>query len=202
MFYFSNGKPKVFTMCIVLWTLVHGVLAWNGFYEKLDTTPPRFIIVLIPVLLMIGVLFNKKHLKTLVENRDLKVSTFLHVLRIPMEIILLYLMIYGLIPELMTFEGRNFDIIAGITAPLVGYLFVKGKLSKKSLLVWNIIGLFLILFIVVNALLSAELPIQQFAFDQPNKAVMLFPYMLLPATVVPIVIFTHVIDIVKLLRES
>jgi len=118
-----------------------------------------------------------------------------------MEIVLLQLFIHKMIPELMTFEGRNFDIIMGITAPIIGFLYLKKWLRKKGLLVWNIIGLCLILFILLNGLLSAELPFQQFGFEQPNRALAYFPFVLLPATVVPIVIWTHLTDIIKLIRE-
>jgi hypothetical protein len=68
-------------------------------------------------------------------------------------------------------------------------------------LAWNSIGLCFILFILFNGVLSAELPFQQFAFDQPNKAINYFPFILLPATIVPIVIWTHLSDILKLINE-
>ncbi len=118
-----------------------------------------------------------------------------------MEIVLLQLFIHKMIPELMTFEGRNFDIIMGITAPIINFLYIKKWLGKKGLLGWNMIGLCLILFILVNGLLSAELPFQQFGFEQPNKAVTYFPFVLLPATVVPIVVWTHLTDIIKLIKK-
>ena len=50
-------------------------------------------------------------------------------------------------------------------------------------------------------LLSAELPIQQLAFDQPIKAIAFFPYILLPAVVVPLVIYIHLSDIILIRRE-
>jgi len=118
-----------------------------------------------------------------------------------MEFVLLYLFIYDMIPQLMTFEGRNFDIIAGVTALIVGMLYAKGKVSEKILLVWNVLGLILILFILINGILSAELPIQQFAFEQPNRALNYFPFILLPAIVVPLVIYSHITDIIKLRSE-
>jgi len=102
----------------------------------------------------------------------------------------------------MTFEGRNFDIIMGITAPVIGLLLINRKLNTKVLFVWNIVGLLLVSFILFNGLLSAEVPFQQFAFDQPNRAVAYFPFVLLPATVVPIVIWTHISDIIKLSKQS
>jgi len=42
----------------------------------------------------------------------------------------------------MTFEGSNFDILAGLSAPLVFYLgFVKINLTKNTLLLWNAVCL-------------------------------------------------------------
>jgi hypothetical protein len=106
-----------------------------------------------------------------------------------------------MLPELMTFNGRNFDILMGITAPIVGYFFMVNKVGKKGLLIWNIIGLILVLSILTNGLLSAELPFQQFGFDQPNRGINYFPFVLLPALIVPIVIWTHLSDIIKLKNE-
>lgn len=98
----------------------------------------------------------------------------------------------------MTFEGRNFDIIAGITAPLIGLLFLKNIIGRNALIVWNVIGLFLVLFVFANGILSSELPIQMFGFDQPTKALNYFLFIFFPATIVPIVIYSHLTDIVKL----
>lgn len=121
--------------------------------------------------------------------------------RLPIEIILLQLFIYRMVPELMIFEGINFDIIMGITAPIMGLLLWRNKLSKKVLLAWNVFGLLLITIILVVGILSAELPFQQFGFDQPNRAVTYFPFVLLPALIVPLVIWTYISDILKLKME-
>ncbi len=142
-----------------------------------------------------------RQLDAAIAVRDLKLSAFLHTIRIPIELMLFQLFVHGLIPELMTFEGRNFDILAGITAPIVGALYYYDKISDQALRLWNCIALGLVLFILINALLSAELPFQQFAFDQPNKAVMQFPAVLLPAIIVPLVIYNHLVDIVALTRR-
>jgi hypothetical protein len=102
----------------------------------------------------------------------------------------------------MTFEGRNFDLISGLTAPLVYYFgMVRKKLGVNTMLVWNFACLLILLFTVSNAILSAPTPFQKFAFDQPAIAVFYFPFIWLPGVVVPLVIFSHLISIRVLLKE-
>lgn len=201
LFYVSNNKPKKLLLLILFWSGLHSVLAYFGFYQNTTTIPPRYAIVLLPVILMLIYGILPKQIDWVIKNRNIKLSTFLHTIRIPMEIVLFYLYCYKTIPKLMTFEGRNFDILAGITAILVGVLLLKNKINKKVLLLWNVVGLCLILFIFINAILSSELPFQQFGFEQPNRAVNYFPFILLPAVVVPIVIYTHLSDIIMLKKE-
>lgn len=201
LFHYSNGKPKRLTLFIILWSITQSALAYAGFYQITDSIPPRFGLVLIPatVLIIYGLL--PKHQKTIFEKRDTKISTFLHSVRLPVEIVLFGLFTHKMIPELMTFEGRNYDIMLGITAPIIGWLFIKKKVNKQVLLLWNIVGLGFVLFILVNVILSAELPFQQFGFEQSNRGINYFPFVLLPATIVPIVIWTHLSDIIKLKKE-
>jgi len=201
LFYYANSKPKLIAVIIVLWSAIHSVLAFNGFYQNTSAFPPRFVLVLLPTTLLIIYGLLPKQRQWFIENRNIKISTFLHSIRVPVEIVLFQLFVYEQVPKLMTFEGRNFDILIGITAPIIGLLFLKDLINKKVLLVCNVIGLAFIFFIFFNGLLSAELPFQQFGFEQPNRAVSYFPFVLLPATIVPIVIFTHITDLIKLKKE-
>ncbi len=202
IFYYSNGKPKKVILAILIYSLIQSVLAYVGFYQVVEGMPPRFTLVIIPTIIFLVYGLLPKQQKWINQNRNTKISIFLHVIRFPVEIVLWQLFIYKMVPELMTFEGRNFDILAGITAPIVGLLFLKNKIGKRIVLIWNFLGLGLILFILFNGVLSAELPFQQFGFDQPNRAVAYFPFILLPAVIVPIVIWTHLSDILKLMRSN
>ena len=101
----------------------------------------------------------------------------------------------------MTFEGRNFDVLAGLTAPVIGTLILTKRAGNGLLIAWNVAALCLVSFILINGILSAELPFQQFGFEQPNRAVNYFPFVLLSAVIVPIVLYTHLTDLILLLKE-
>jgi hypothetical protein len=92
----------------------------------------------------------------------------------------------------MTFEGRNADILIGITSPIVfWFAFRQGRADRRLLIVWNLLGLISLLNIVTIAVLSIPSPVQQFGFDQPNIAVGQFPFIWLPGIIVPVVLFSH-----------
>lgn len=201
LYWISNENSGKFILFVLVVSIIHSIAAYQGFYLDFETTPPRFMLILIPstLVLLYGLLPGVR--KKVMKNRDLQLSPFMHIIRVPVEIVLLYLFLNGAVPELMTFEGRNFDILSGITAPIVGALYVRGQLSSKLMLTWNVVCLFLVLFILTNGVLSAPLPFQQFAFDQPNVGVAHFPFVLLPAIIVPTVIYTHIIDIFLLRKR-
>ena len=125
--------------------------------------------------------------------------TLLHVVRIPVELVLFGLFVQGAVPQLITFEGWNWDILVGLTTPVVYCLaFWKNVLGTKSLLLRNIVGLASLLNIVTTALLAVPTSFQRFAFDQPKVAVFHFPFVWLPACVVPIVLLAHLVAIWRL----
>ncbi|ABG59534.1 hypothetical protein [Cytophaga hutchinsonii] len=200
-FYEAAGRSKTTLIVLLAWITLQALISTTGFYTVTDSLPPRFLLLVIPPLLTILVLFNTSQGKDFIDRLDVKVLTLLHVVRIPVEIVLFCLFLYKQVPELMTFEGRNLDILSGISAPFIYYYgYVKQKLSQTVLLAWNIICMGLLLNIVVYAVLSTPVPFQQFAFDQPNVAVLYFPFVWLPCCVVPLVLLSHLVSIRKLLK--
>lgn len=102
----------------------------------------------------------------------------------------------------MTFESRNFDVLSGLSAPLVYYYgFVKRQLPRGVLIVWNVVFLGLLLNIVFMAALSVPSPFQQLAFEQPNVAILYFPFVWLPSVVVLLVLLAHVAALRQLTRR-
>lgn len=196
-----SGKKVVvpFAVAALLWLALQSVLGYTGFYRHYNSIPPRFLMAVLPPLAVIaGVLLYKPALH-FVKNIPLATLTWLHTMRILVEIVLYYCFLQSAIPQIMTFGGRNFDIIAGLTAPLIAYFGAqKGILQKRHILLWNIICVGLLLNVVITGVLSAPFPFQQFGFSQPNIAVFYFPFTLLPAFIVPAVLFCHLAAIAKL----
>ena len=123
---------------------------------------------------------------------DMKRMTYVHTVRVPVELCIFALFTYGLMPESMSFEGRNWDVFSGLTAPLIAYFSYQSRVLPKWILIgWNTLCLALVLQVVSTGILAAPSVIQQFDFDQPNVAVLLFPYVWLPAIVVPVVFIRH-----------
>ncbi|MES2587363.1 MAG: hypothetical protein V4622_00200 [Bacteroidota bacterium] len=200
-FYKASNYSKITLLILLAYLVIQSFIGISGFYTVTNTIPPRFILLFLPpLLLMIGLFVTKKGRKY-IDHLDVKPLTILHIIRIPIEIVLFCLFMHKVVPELATFEGRNFDILSGITSPFIYYFgFVKKKLNKNIILLWNFICLGLLINIVTYAVLSAPFPFQQFAFDQPNIAVLYFPFNLLPAIVVPLVLFSHLVVIRRILK--
>ena len=204
LFYRAAHRSRLTLAVLVAWLALQAVLGLNGFYAAAPyALPPRVLLALLPpVMVMAGLLVTTRG-QTYLLGLRLEVLTLLHSIRIPVEVALLALYYHHAVPQLMTFEGRNWDIFSGLSAPVVYYLvFRRSLLGYKALLGWNLLCLGLVLNILVNALLSAPGPLQQFAFEQPNMAVMYYPFVWLPSCLVPLVLISHAAAFCQLAKPT
>ncbi|TGL60672.1 hypothetical protein [Leptospira sarikeiensis] len=199
---FSTRKSWLGSLFILLvlasWLVLQTVLSISGFYLVTDTFPPRFLCMVLPPLLFLILLFLLPAGRDWIDKIPPESLVYLHLSRIPVELVLYWLAMYGWLPIHMTFVGWNFDILVGLTAPIIAYLILnKPSGSKNLILLWNIIGLIFLFNIVFLGILSAPGPFQKLSFETPNKAVLQFPYVWLPSFVVPSVLFAHIVSIRK-----
>jgi hypothetical protein len=201
----TKSKSTTIFFVLACWLALQALLTFKNVYNT-DTNsfPPRIILMgIFPLMMTILLLFATSKGRQFIDSLPLKNLIYLNIVRIPVEIVLFWLFLNKAIPGLMTFEGRNFDILAGITAPFIAYFgLAKQRISKQLILIWNVISLGLLINIVVNALLSVPSPIQKFAFDQPNIAILNFPFSWLPTFIVPVVLFGHLTSIRQLLNKE
>jgi hypothetical protein len=202
LFYKATKKSSLFLIIISGWIIIQSCIGITGFYENTSSLPPRFALLIFPPLVFTCILFISKKGRFFLDSLDNKTLTILHIVRIPVEISLYYLFIAKVIPQEMTFEGRNLDIIAGITAPIIYYFgYTKNSLPKAILILWNIICVGLLMNIVVVAVLSTATALQQFGFNQPNIAIAFFPFNLLACVIVPLVLLAHSVTLRNLITK-
>lgn len=196
LFVRAHRKPGPLVWVLLGYAALQYGVAATGFYENTEVLPPRFLLNIVPAVFAVLWLFLSKKGKAFAAGFLPERILWVHVVRIPVEVILFGLFTIGLLPEIMTFAGRNFDIVAGITAPIIWYLAYSRKVLSPGLLkAWHVFALLLLLNIVVTAILSVELPFQQFGFEQPNVGVLMAPFNLLPAVVVPLVLVGHIVGL-------
>ncbi|HYI77842.1 MAG TPA: hypothetical protein VEW65_09500 [Chryseolinea sp.] len=193
IWFYLATKSKTFLLVATGWTLLQTTLGLSGIYQDTQTMPPRLMLFgIFPTLVFITATFLTAKGKRFIDNINLQTLTYFHSIRIPVEIVLALLFYQGVVSVYMTFEGTNFDLFSGITAPIAGYFAFRTTIkNKKLLLLWNIVCLILLLNVVITAVFAFPSPFQKLAFDQPNIAVLYFPFSLLPSVIVPTVLFGH-----------
>lgn len=193
---------KIVASLLIIWMIGQGIIASTGFYTNTTTSPPRFMAMLLPPVTFILIVFATRKGRNFIDLLRPDQLTLLHIVRIPVEFCLFALYSHQLVPQLMTFEGINFDIISGITAPLIAYLgYHKKVFNKTVLLIWNLICLGLLVNIAFHGILSVPSTFQRFGFEQPNIGLTYFPYVFLPGLIVPTVLFAHLSSIRQLLNR-
>jgi len=188
--FYKATQSKIALIIMLTWIIIQSIIALTGFYKITGTIPPRFAILIVPPVILIFVLAFSTRGRNFINRIDLKTLTWIHTLRIPVEFVLYGLFIYKAIPQIMTFEGRNWDIFSGISAPFIIYLgFRHGRINRKLLLAWNIISLALLINIVSIALFTSPFPFRT------------VPFIWLPCCVVPLVLMAHIVAIRRLLTN-
>lgn len=196
LFYFATKKTKTVLIIYPIWALFIGVLTYLGFFLNTNTIPPRILLILVGATAY--VLYFYRNIS--IENISINYLLAIHVLRIPVEMSLLALYENGKVPQMMTYEGLNFDIFSGISATILLIYNILGKKEIPSTLfrIWNYLCLVLLFIIVSIGILSAPSFLQRLSFEQPNVAVLIFPFSFLPAIVVPTVLLAHLFILKKI----
>ena len=187
---------------VVALGVVHWALAQAGLYADATTFPPPQLALLAPVLLALLVTVVLPKGRAWLRGLPLFALTAIHVLRLPVELVLHDAYGAGLVPQDMTYSGFNFDILSGITAiPLLLWLRSARPPGRRVLILWNLCCVVLLCVVVGTAVLSIPSTVQRINFHQPNVLVTTTPWVLLPAVLVPSVLFAHVAALVQLLSR-
>jgi hypothetical protein len=195
--------PGVAGLGLIGWLALTGSLAIRGFFQDWSRLPPRMLPApLVPLIGGLLLLFYSRQMRALLAATPLQWPIYLQSFRIVMEIILWLLFVQHRAPVLMTFEGRNVDILVGLTAIPVGYFcFVRKSWPRQVALWWNVIGVLVLLNVVVHAQLATPSPFRVFVTDPPVTFIGDWPYIWLPGFLVPLAWLMHAASIIQLRRS-
>lgn len=190
---------RVAGVALVGWLALTAVLAERGFFDDFRSLPPRFLPLFgLPLLTLLALTFSRRVaplLAAVPPAWPIAAQAF----RIPVEIVLWRLAVAGVIPELLSFHGRNVDILVGLTAPVVAYAcFVRRAWSPRVALWWNWAGIVILLNVVVHAQLSAPTPWGILETDPPTTFIADWPYVWLPGFLVPLAWLLHAVSLRQL----
>ena len=192
-----------FIWIIIIWGTTLTVLSLSGFLNEFSMFPPRmFIVLIIPLFTIIFLAFSKT-LTVILSAIPPQWLIYIQSFRVIVEVLLWILFIDHLLPVQMTFEGQNWDILVGITAPVIGYLcFHGGRYRRNVAIIWNVSGLLLLLNIVVIAILSMPTPARVFTNEPANTIIAIFPFVFLPGILVPVAYTMHIFSLKQLLASK
>lgn len=131
LFFLASRMNKLLILIVAVWLLAQALIALTGFYHYEKGFPPRFALAVLPPLFSVIMLFLLPRGRAFIDTLDLKHLTFLQTFRFPVELVLYWLYVASYIPSVMTFDGRNWDIITGITAPVIGFMYFTGHCGKR-----------------------------------------------------------------------
>lgn len=183
---------------LALWLFLTGALALSSFFMQVNALPPRMLIAAVPAILFAIYLARAKKTAQLLQGLSSHWIVAAQSFRFVIEVIFYLLLINNAIPELMTFEGRNFDIVIGATAPIVAWLYKSKKLNDTALRIWNYAGLAILMNVVIHGVLATPSPIQQIVTTPPNNFLLHFPFVWLPAVLVPTAFAGHLLSLRQL----
>lgn len=189
---------------LFLWFAYTFAIAKSGFLDDWSL-PPRFPMLLIfPVFIFIGVFLYKQQKSPVIAAIPKSWLIYYQSFRIVIESLFVASVGAGILHPEVTFEGYNYDIVFGATAPIIAYLvFNKKFFSEKVALAWNYLGLAVISVIIFLFVTTMYFP-AVWGSTEPlaAKGFLDFPYVLVASFLMPSAVFMHILSIIQLKRKD
>ncbi|MFK7922259.1 MAG: hypothetical protein AB8H47_09890 [Bacteroidia bacterium] len=192
----QNRYLLITTISLLAWMSFTAILAVNGVFSNFETLPPpMFINLIVPI---VGIIVWVRHpaTKSILAGIPLYWVPAFQGFRVIVEFLLWTLFVANLLPKQLSLEGYNFDVLSGILGIVLAISLYRGIPKPiRWLRLYNYIGLALLLTIVIMSILSMPTPFRQFMNDPSNKIMAQFPFVWLPATLVPLAFALHLVSL-------
>lgn len=183
------------------WLALTGALAAGGLLREFDSVPPPlFPLVAASLLLTLLAAFSPAGGR-LALGLPIAALIGFQAFRLPLELFLFQMERAGVAPAQMTFAGLNFDILTGLAAIPLAWLAARGRLPAWAALLWNLLGLGLLVNIVAISILSTPIPLRIFHEGPANTFIAEAPFIWLPTFLVMCALLGHLLLFRRLWRE-
>jgi hypothetical protein len=172
-----------------LWMALTATAAARG-WLRFDSPPTMLLVFAAVFAIALGIARSRVGLK-LVTGLPLEALVGFQGFRVLVELLLHRAYREGLMPVQMSYSGRNFDIVTGLTAIALGVWLASGRRSLRLVALWNVMGVGLLLNVLIVALLSAPTPFRVFMNEPSNIWVTQAPWIWLPAVMVLCAVMGH-----------
>jgi hypothetical protein len=181
---------------------------WFGAAGVYRTTESALPALLLAIAVVLPIATGLTIVRTSTTARDILAATPQHLL-IGVQVyrvlgaVFLVLLAQGRVPGAFANPAGWGDVLVGLSAPLVAWLYRTDAARWHGLAVlWNVFGLADLGVAIALGVLTAPGGLQRFAFDAPNSLIASFPLVLIPTVLVPISILLHLLSLRQLRRES
>ena len=175
------------------WLVALGLVAAAGVFLRDGRVQPYFLAAgLLPTIA--GIVFvTSRAAAPLLARTSSATLIGLQSFRVVVELVLWALALQGRLSPLLTFEGRNFDVLVGVTALPMAWLCLLRRAWLPAVAgVWNVAGIVILVSTVLTFVLSAPVPFQRIHTEPPTTIVATLPYIWLPGFLVPLAWTLHV----------
>lgn len=179
------------------WMIFTAIMAYSGILARFSSALPWIPLLVFAQLSFVLWLAWLSSWSNLLAGIPQYILVGLQAFRVPVELLLATLATRKLLALEMTYYGRNFDVLEGITAVLVAiWLRRRGENPLRTVvLLWNFMGLSLVTVVLVHGLLSVPYPSQLLHLSVPTFIIAYFPVVWLLTVLVPMAYLLHFISI-------
>ncbi|MBO6515708.1 MAG: hypothetical protein JJ975_04070 [Bacteroidia bacterium] len=198
----KTRKKRTLLIAMLLWQVYVLALGSSGFLASFDLPPRMPLLLILPLFTFIAVFLSRNKAKKWIQTIPTLWLTGLQSFRIVVETLFVFSVTAGILHENVTILGYNYDMIVGLTAPIMALVIYRSKTTPKKLLIaWNFFGIAVLACTVFVFLSTAFFPnIYGFETTPLSTDFGIYPYVLIPGFLMPTAIFVHVLSIVQLRR--
>jgi hypothetical protein len=179
-------------MAVVAWLLITALIAASGVLRWFDAIPPPFAVLVLAVV-AIGIAVPWSPLGArLVRGLPLWALVGSQVFRLPLELVMHRAYVEGMMPVQMSYSGRNYDILSGISAGVLALWLARGRVPHWVVAAWNMLAFALLVNVVTVAIVSTPV-FRWFGDERLNVWVTYPPFVWLPAILVTAALMGHIL---------